>query len=77
MTVLGNNEHIIKKKNVDYYGCLKDPFVVFQPLQSGKGVEKKKVPLGTWMTRKNNQKKNGIPQELGTIVYLFQNAEYR
>lgn len=57
MTVLGNNEHIIKKKNVDYYGCLKDPFVVFQPLQSGKGVEKKKVPLGTWMTRKNNPKK--------------------
>lgn len=41
MTVLGNNEHIIKKKNVDYYGCLKDPFVVFQPLQSGKGVGKK------------------------------------
>lgn len=63
MTVLGNNEHIIKK-NVDYYGCLKGSFVVFFTASKWEG----KVPL--WYLDDedagDNETSSGIPQQLQT-----------
>lgn len=66
MTVLGNNECIIN--NADYYGCLKDLFVVFPASQQ----EWKSAARYLDDERRNRQKKDktkgknsiGIPQQL-------------